>query len=272
MPVLYAAVAWRSCRRYATYRAASLAGVVANTAFGFVIAYTYLALWDVRPHLGGYDVSSAVTFVWLSQGLLAPTAVWGGGFQTELEERIGSGDVAVDLHRPVDFQGWWLANDLGRAGYELLARGVPPFAVGALVFRLRLPEGGAASRALTFAAFLLSVLLAVVVSFGLRYLAALSTFWLLDPRGVRQVMLVLGTFFSGMLLPITLFPPALAAVARATPWPSLQQVPIDVFLQRRTGAALAAELGTQLAWAVVVLTLGRLLQGAATRRVVVQGG
>jgi ABC-2 type transport system permease protein len=272
MPVLYPAVARRSFRRFATYRAATAAGVVANTAFGFVIAYTYLALWNVHPHLGGYDAASAVTFVWLSQALLAPTAVWGGGFQDELEERIRTGDVAVDLYRPVDFQGWWLANDLGRAGYELLARGVPPMLIGVLCFPLRMPRGGFGPALLTWTAFLLSVLLAVVVSFGLRYLAALSTFWLLDPRGVRQMMAIFGMFLSGKLLPITLFPPALVTVARATPWPAVGQVPIDVFLQRPSGAGLTAALGEQALWAVLLLAAGRLLQGAATRRVVVQGG
>ena len=42
-------------RRYATYGSATLAGVFTNTVFGFIMAYTYIALWDQRPQLGGYD-------------------------------------------------------------------------------------------------------------------------------------------------------------------------------------------------------------------------
>ncbi|CAM5733402.1 hypothetical protein SALBM311S_02986 [Streptomyces alboniger] len=42
-------------------RAATAAGVFTNTVFGLILVYTYLALWDERPHLGGYDQAQAVT-------------------------------------------------------------------------------------------------------------------------------------------------------------------------------------------------------------------
>jgi ABC-2 type transport system permease protein len=269
---LYAAVAAGGFRRYATYRAATAAGVVANTAFGFIIAYTYLALWRVRPHLGGYDVGSALTFVWIGQALLATVALWGGGFQNDLEARIRSGDIALDLTRPVDQQCWWLATDLGRAGYELLVRGTLPMAVGALAFPLRLPQGGPGAVLLTVCAFLLSVLLAVVVSFGLRYLVGLAGFWVVDGTGLRQLMQVTGMVLSGMLLPLQLFPPAMARIAEVLPWSSVLQIPAEVLLQRREGAALVAGLGQQLAWAVVLLAVGRAVQSTAVRKVVLQGG
>ncbi|QMU80066.1 ABC transporter permease [Streptacidiphilus sp. PB12-B1b] len=269
---LYAAVARGSFRRYATYRAATWAGVFTNTVFGFFIAYTYRALWEIRPHLGGYDLGAALTYVWLGQSLMVPVAAMGGGIQDDLEARITSGDIAVDLYRPVDQQGWWLAADLGRAGYHLLSRGVLPLAVGALFFRLRMPAGGAAEAALTWAGFLASLVLAVVVSFALRYMASLTGFWLLDARGVRQVTAVLGMFFSGFLLPLTLLPPALGAVAQHLPWAGMVQIPEDVFLQRRTGGALLSGLALQLLWALVLLGAGRLVQRAAAAKVVVQGG
>ncbi|WP_037576028.1 ABC transporter permease [Phaeacidiphilus oryzae] len=269
---LYLAVAGGGFRRYATYRAATAAGVVANTAFGFIIAYTYLALWHTRPHLGGYDATSALTFAWIGQALLATVALWGGGFQNDLESRIRSGDIAVDLARPVDQQSWWLATDLGRAGYELLVRGSVPMLAGALAFHLRFPQGSAATVLLTVGAFLLSVLLAVVVSFALRYLVALAGFWVVDTMGLRQLLMVSGMVLSGMLLPLQLFPPTMARIAEALPWSGVLQIPADVLLQRRVGAALAAGLGQQLAWAAVLLALGRLVQSTAVRKVVLQGG
>ncbi|MGW4893442.1 ABC transporter permease [Kitasatospora sp. NPDC004240] len=264
---LYLAVARGAFRRYATYRAATFAGAFTNTVFGFILASTFLALWQARPGLGGYDQHEAVTYIWVSQALLVTVAVWGGGFQDDLQERFRTGDIAIDLYRPVDFQGWWLATDLGRAGFHLVTRGAVPTVVGALVFRTRMPE-----RPLTWAVFLLSVLLAVVVSFGLRYLVSLTGFWLHDIDGVRSVVLVVSMFFSGMLLPLSLFPGWLGPVARALPWAALVQSPTDVFLERSTGAGLAGTLGFQLCWAVVLLALGRVVQLLATRRVVVQGG
>ncbi|MFI5807730.1 ABC transporter permease [Streptomyces sp. NPDC051561] len=264
---LYALVAAGGFRRYATYRLATAAGIFTNTIFGFVIAYTYTALWDQRPNLGGYDLSQAMAYVWLGQALLAAASLMGGGFESELMERIRSGAIATDLHRPVDLQLWWLASDLGRGAFLLIGRGVVPMVAGALAFDVAMPPS-----AWTWVAFLASVWLGLVVSFGLRFLVALSAFWLMDGAGVTQVAWLAAMFFSGMLLPLTLFPGLLGEVARLLPWSSILQVPVDVYLGKRTGWDLVSAYAFQVGWAAVVLTAGRLLQGVATRRVVVQGG
>ncbi|MGW2707389.1 ABC transporter permease [Streptomyces argyrophyllae] len=261
---LYAAVATGGFRRYATYRAATAAGVFTNTVFGLILVYTYRALWDARPHLGGYDQPQAVTYVWLGQAFLSTLAIGGGGVEDELMERIRTGDVAIDLYRPADLQLWWLAADLGRAFFQLLGRGLVPFVFGALCFPVYLPADAG-----TWVAFLVAVVLAMLVGFGIRYLVALSAFWLLDGAGVAQMAWLLGVFCSGMLLPLNVFPGALGDVVRVLPWSSLLQGPADILLGH------ADPLPTylfQAAWAVALLGAGRLVQSAATRRVVVQGG
>ncbi|MFJ5225739.1 ABC transporter permease [Streptomyces sp. NPDC088400] len=264
---LYAVVAVGGFRRYATYRVETLAGAFTNTVFGFIVAYTFTALWSERPHLGGYDLSQAVTFVWLGQALLMTCVMMGGGFEDELIERIRTGDIAVDLYRPADLQLWWLAGDLGRAAFHLLGRGIAPMVIGSFAFDLALPV-----NPLTWVAFLVAVVLGVVVSFAIRFMVALSAFWLMDGAGTAQITMLVGTFFSGMLLPLNIFPGLLGEVARALPWSSLLQIPADIFLGRRTGWDLVTAYAFQAAWALALLAAGRALQSVATRRVVVQGG
>jgi ABC-2 type transport system permease protein len=260
-------VAVSAFRRYATYRVATVAGVFTNSVFGFILSFTYMALWEQRPHLAGYDLPEALTYVWIGQALLMTVAMMGGGFQDELIGRIRTGDVAIDLYRPADLQMWWLAADLGRAAFHLLGRGIVPMFCGFLVFPLVLP-----ADPLVWLAFLLSAALGVVVSFAIRYLVVLSAFWLLDGAGVTHVASLTAVFFSGMLLPLGVFPGLLGDLARALPWSSLLQVPADVFLGRYTGRGLAEAYAFQAGWAVALLGAGRLLQSVATRKVVVQGG
>src|SRR4051794_40253963 len=112
--MLYVAVAVRAFRRYSTYTAATLAGIFTNSVFGVIISFTYLAVWHETPEAGGYDATDAVTFAWIAQAMIMTIAIWGGGTTDDLAERIRTGDVAVDLYRPVSFLGWWLAGDIGR--------------------------------------------------------------------------------------------------------------------------------------------------------------
>jgi ABC-2 type transport system permease protein len=264
---LYAVVAKLSFQRFSTYRAATAAGVFTNTVFGVIISYTYIALWRQHPMLGGYDQADALTYAWLGQSLLMTVALFGGGFQDELAERVRKGDIAIDLYRPVHVQTWWLVSDLGRAAFQLLARGIPPTLFGAFLFHLRFP-----SSPLTWIWFLVSVFLAVLVSFGYRYLVALSAFWLVDSRGVDYLVSVSAMFMSGMTLPIVVFPGWLAGVAHGLPFAATIQAPIDVFLGVHTGADLAASMAVQAGWAAVLLAVGHVVTGLATRKVVVAGG
>lgn len=159
---------------------------------------------------------------------------------------------------------WWLAQDMGRALFHLMGRGVVPLVCGAFFFDLALP-----SDPLTWLAFLVAVVLGVAVSFAIRFLVALSAFWLLDGAGVAQLAFIAGIFCSGMLLPLNVFPGVLGEVVRALPWSSLIQAPVDVLLG--TADPLSTYV-SQAAWALGLLTAGRLVQSVATRRVVVQGG
>ena len=265
--MLHVAVATRAFRRYTTYRAATLAGIFTNSVFGVIYSYAYLALWEQRPHAGGYDATDAVTYVWLGQALLMTVALWGGGTTDDLADRIRSGDVAVDLYRPVGLLGWYLAGDLGRAAYHFLSRGLGPTVIGVLVFDIRLPGTPAAA-----VGFLVSLVLAVVTSFGIRFLVAASAFWLLDQSGVKMLSGVFAIFFTGMALPLVIFPEPLRSIALALPWASYLQTPADIWLGKDAGADLVAALGTQLLWVLVLLGCCRLALAAATRKVVVQGG
>lgn len=264
---LWLAVARSSFRRHSTYRAATFAGIFTNCAFGSIICFTYQALWNQQPSAGGYDVTDAVTYVWLGQAMIMTVAVWNGGSTDDLAMRIKSGDVALDLHRPVNLLGWYLASDLGRAAYHLLTRGLAPTVVGGLLFDLRYP-----SSAAVWMVFAVSAVLAVTVSFGVRMLVAASTFWLYDDTGLKQLAAVCAIFFTGLAVPLVLFPGWTRSVVSALPWASYLQVPADIWLGKRVGVEAASALGFQALWSVVLLAICAGVLRQANRKVVVQGG
>jgi ABC-2 type transport system permease protein len=257
----YVELARAGWRRYATYRAATLAGLFTNTVFGFLRAAVLIAALRTAGTIAGWDRSDALTYTWMTQGLIMFVAIWQWN---DIALRVQTGDVATDLQRPVDFQAQWLATDYGRALYQLLARGLPPFLVGALVYELRLP-----THASTWLAFACSLVLAVTVSYGIRFIVNVSAFWLLDWRGANGLSTVLATALSGMLVPIAFFPSWAERVLVVLPWAAFVQAPIDVFLERPDANFW---LVRQTFWALVLLALGRVMFDAATRRLVVQGG
>lgn len=260
----FAALVRAGFLRYATYRQATLASAFTNSVFGFLHCYLLLAVLGTRASVGGYDARHVATFVWVGQGLIGVVQLF---TWTELSDRIRSGDIAADLLRPIDPLVAHLAVDLGRAGHAALVRLGVPVVVGALFFPLAVP-----THAATWPLAVLSVLLAVVVSLGTRYLISLTAFWWLDARGPNTVWLLGSTMLSGLAVPLPLYPEPVRVLAWATPFPWTLQAPLDVLLERGGSGHALLLLGGQAAAALAVLGLAALVQRRAVRALVVQGG
>ena len=262
---MVAALAGAEFRRYVTYRQATFAGAFTNTVFGMMRCYVLLAVAAVTGQVAGYAPDQLVTFVWVGQGMLAVVNYWG---QQELPERVRSGQVVSDLLRPVDLMAAFLAADVGRAGHAMLTRFVIPIAVGMLAFDFFLP-----AHAVTYVLFAVAVVFAVLVCSACRYIVALTSFWLLDSRGVQMVWTAASGIGSGLYFPITVLPDWLVTVLWVgTPFPALLQAPVDVLVERGgTGHGLVLVAG-QVAWLAVLVGAGRVVQRRALRKLVVQGG
>ena len=262
---MYAAMFSAGWRRYSRYRAALVAGTFTNSVFGLLKANIYVAaVASAGTQLAGYDARSSITFAWLTQALIAPVNLFAW---TELAQRVRTGDVAIDLTRPVDLQLSLLAADLGRAAFVLLPRGLPPLLVAAAITGLALP-----GTALPYLLGLVSVVLAVSLSFCCRFALNLVAFWLVEIRGVVTLYITASNFLSGLMLPVAWFPDWLRVLATATPFPSFIQYPVDLLTGRVTGWAAAGHLAQQVGWLVATALLGRWMLARATRRLVVQGG
>lgn len=261
---LYLEVARLSFARHTTYRAAMLAGMAANVFFGIVRSFLFLAVFAPGAVHNGWTERDAIAYVWIAQALLTPVSLWG---DWDIALSIRSGDVVTDLSRPYDYYLYWLSQDSGRALFSIFSRMLPTLGIGMLLFDVRL--SAAPERLLLFAA---SLALAIWVSFGMRFLANIAAFWLLDYRGMGTLLMFANNFFSGLLVPIAFWPDTLARVAYLLPFAALIQTPVDMLLGVNSNADLARALGIQLLWGVALLLAGRLVLAAAVRRVVVQGG
>jgi ABC-2 type transport system permease protein len=261
---LYWEIARRAFRLQLAYRAANLAGLATNGAFGYLRTEVVLALYAGRGSIVGYDVASVVTFTWITQSLIMVVSLWG---YWDVEETIRTGDVISDLAKPYSYLGYWLARDYGRSLYYAVFRCAPGLILGQLLFGLLWP-----TSPLTWLAFCASVTLAIAISFAWRFMINLSAFWTGDARGLGGLLGAFVLVSSGFIFPLPYFPEPFQAIFRALPFAGIVQTPADIFVGRIVGAALFGALGQQLGWAVVMLGLAQVLVGVATRRVAVQGG
>jgi len=256
----YLALLGAGFHRQTTYRLALAAGLATAAFFGVVRTAVFFALYRERDQVAGLDVADALAYVWILQGLFV--VVWAPWFW-EQAEAIRSGDFAVELLRPGDPYLRLAAFDLGRTLSVLVTRTVPVVAVAALVLPLRLPSspGGLALLAV-------SLVLAGVVSFQLRFLFGAAAFWTPDYRSMFMLVFPVLWLASGFVIPVDFFPGPLRTLVDWSPLLPLLMAPVRV----ATGAAAGPALAGQVAWALVLWLAGRLVLAVASRRLVVHGG
>ena len=262
----YLALARLAFQRQLAYRAANLAGLATNAFFGLLRASVLIGLFNAQAsaRVAGYTLQDAITYTGLTQALLAYIAIFSWW---DLMQSIRTGEVASDLARPVDYFGYWCARDIGRAAAQMLWRGLPMLALYALVYRISLPP-----TLLHWLALLPTLLLALLVSFGWRFIVSLAAFWTQDAIGLGRAAWSLSMFLSGFLMPIAFFPDWLGNAMKLTPFPAMINTPVEIYLGILSGAALWRALTEQAVWVVILYLLSQLVLAAGVRKLVIQGG
>jgi ABC-2 type transport system permease protein len=261
---LYWKLARQAFRLQMTYRAANLAGLATNFFFGLLRAAVLVALYGDRGSVSGLSLQAAVTYTGLSQATIACLMFFGW---YEVMDAVHSGDIAADLLKPIDYFAHWLARDLGRAAASFLMRALTIMVAYAIAFDIVVPQ--------TLGHWLLlatSLLLSIAVSFSWRFLVNLTAFWSPNARGIGRLAYGISWFTSGFLMPLRFFPDWFVRLCSLTPFPSVINTVIEVYLGVLDGPALLRALVVQALWFAALTVACKLVLRAGVRRLVIQGG
>ena len=246
------------------YRTAALAGLATQVFWGFVRVMIFAAFYRSTSAPQPMTLEEVIGYVWLGQATLM-LILWRP--DPEIEQAIRSGNVAYELARPVDLHAFWFARNLANRAAPTLLRAVPMFALALLFFDLPLPASAA-----SFLAWGLASLGALLLSSAIATVLMVSLMWTLSGRGITILVTTGAWIFSGITLPLPLFPAWAQQVLSVLPFAGLMDVPFRLYLGHLPPSALAASLAHQAVWILVFLALGRWLVHRGTRRLVVQGG
>jgi ABC-2 type transport system permease protein len=250
------------------YRAAAIAGLVTQFAWGFMYILGFAAFYSANPYAFPMTFQQTVAYIWMQQAFVALFFIW--MYDNSIFEAIESGQISYEMVRPMDLYGRWFtqttANRLARAALRAI-----PIIVVAFVLpeplRLVLPV-----EIVRIGLFFISMVLSlgVVVSFSmLIYISAFST---INSMGTRIVVGVAGDFLAGGYIPVPFFPDILRIIVELSPFGAMQNMPLLIFSGHLTGDALARGMLMQVFWLVVLVIAGKVLMGRSLKRVIVQGG
>jgi len=214
--------------------------------------------------IGAYTRAEMYTFLILAFAI-NNLLTWSS--ENNLSREIRSGTVAARFIRPVPFIVQSLAGLMG----FMIPQAIVNFSIIGLIFivfsnHLVIPSLD------VMALSLLSLVLGLALRMAMVSCISLICFFTTSHLGLTWTRTAITEFFSGALIPVTLFPAWLATVSFYTPFPLILQVPISIFLNEPTHFPLAMTFGLQLAWTLVFLVIHQMLHAKVRKNVTFAGG
>jgi ABC-2 type transport system permease protein len=105
-----------------------------------------------------------------------------------------------------------------------------------------------------FGYFLISLLMSILINYLFFALLGRAAFWTTNIWGVIALVKRLSDIFSGVVVPLDLFPPMLAKILSYLPFRYMVYSPIAVYQGRLTGISMLSELIIQLLWILFLIT------------------
>jgi ABC-2 type transport system permease protein len=246
------------------YRGAAIGGMVTQVFFGLITIMVYEAFYRSTSVSQPMTMSQVRSYVWLGQAFLAMLP-----WNVEGEQRalVRTGAVAYELLRPVRLYSLWFARSIAWRTAPTLMRCVPILVLAFAFFGLSLPPTPAAG-----AAWAVSMACALLLSAAMTTLLTILLMWTISGEGLNVIFTALVILFSGMDIPVPLFPDWIRGVVEFLPFRGLVDSPYRLYVGYALPADLPGLVLQQMGWAAAIILGGILLMRRGLRRLSINGG
>lgn len=249
------------------YRVAAFAGGVTQFFFGMIMIMVLHGFYSSSSVDMPLSYSAAITYIWLGQGMLGMLP-WNG--DTEIQGLIRNGDVTYELIRPMNLYNYWFARAFALRTAPTLLRSLPIFAIALLLpveYRMELPI-----NSLAFLGWIISTFGALLISCTITNIINITTLYSLSGDGIQRLLSAIVTIFSGMVVPLPLFPDKLKEILSYLPFSGLVDIPARFFTGEISLIQLPKYFGFQILWTILLYGLGQWILNRKIKDLIVQGG
>ncbi len=239
-------------------------GLIGSVLLYWLILGIFLGLWNATPihELGSSSLTEARLFAYLAVTEWIAFTV--GLPYREVEAEIQAGTIEMRLARPVPFGLATLAIWIGEVGCRFVV--LAAAGLGAMLYALGTIPLTAPAATLLVISVALAVLLVLLWHLQIGLVAAwlgmsAPTFW------IWQKCLFV---FGGLIMPLTIYPASLGAIAKVSPFAAMLFAPASLMLRDGVAHAIST-IALQLAWLALSILGAVAVERGAIRRFVEHG-
>lgn len=245
------------------YRNNFLTGMLANFIQVAVLYYVWKSIFSYQEVVNGYTWDIMKKYVFIS--FLCNSAL-SFGFEMQTANKIIGGDIILDLLKPLSYRAIIFFKTAGIAGIEFLFSFL---LIGCLYIGVNGIYNITLVRCLLF---LVALLLGQGIKFSIQYFFSLICFYTDNAYGVLKGREILTNFFSGALIPLTMFPEVCRMILNCFPFQGIVFVPCSIFIGSFTIQESIYGILFQAIWNVILFVAGSIFWRKASSVISLYGG
>lgn len=266
---IYAPFAVNEMKRQLAYKGAFYLFIFISLFGSFIQYFLWMAIYGSSPNasLGGLSQNEMIVYVFMvyvAESLVMITiSDW-------VSDDVVKGTVAMNLIKPIDYRVSLIARAYGQMIYRFLFPGIFIW-IGLEIYKAVVLHMGVTS-VVNMLLFLLSCAMSFLIAVLFDFCFGMVAFFTTYIFGMMMAKEALMRFLTGMLIPLSFFPPVVQRIFDFLPFSSMIYTPVMIYLGKYTGMELLFVLGRQCAWIVILYVLGSLVWKRVTKRLIVLGG
>lgn len=178
---------------------------------------------------------------------------------------ITKGTISKFLCRPINYIKYNLSYGIGFIVHNLIVC-IPILIIGSYLLEIK------HLSILSIICFIISFILALLITFYLYFFIGILTFWTESIFGIRDLIINIGLIFSGSLVPLEFLPNFIGKCGNILPFNSMLYVPTSIYLNKIDNIIMYKSIGIQIIWAIILYVIVKIVWSKGVRRFEAQGG
>lgn len=256
-------------QRALAYRLSFFSGILWNVFQILIACYLWTAIFGstTATVINGFTRNDMISYIIFST-LTSMTI--GSGIEWIIGGEVQSGEIAINLIRPINYQVRLLSHALGRIVWQFTTTFIPVW-VGMTVYQY-VTSGKLPPNIGTIFTYFLSLFLSFLIWFLFNFCFGLLAFYVTYIWGLNVFKNAVVRFISGSVIPIVFFPGWFQKLLAFLPFGSTNYTPVMIYLNKYTASETLKVLLIQMLWIIILFVFSRFFWRTATKKLTIMGG
>lgn len=241
--------------------------ILIRTLGRFLFIYMQILFWKslYYSNIGIViaNLNSTITYVTIANIIYTfmecNTVTW-------LNDKIRSGEISMDLIRPMNFGVYTLMVYIGESIVHFIINAVPLFLLTKYVLRINFFIYN------SIWIFIASLIIGLIINFLYSYFIGLLAFWFYVTHPLNMMVNAVYKILSGAWIPVYYFPESIKYISECFPFQYIYYIPLSLLTTNMNAISIIRDFSAQLLWVVILFGLVILTWNKGFKKLVIQGG